>query len=153
MTNRFRKQVTSARVKRIRFHDLRHTSAVIGLRELGEAVDEVSKRLGHESTAFTLDTYGPCSRSGAGTSQPPSTGWFASGATPAARRPGRRTRRQEGSCERFVSDEKEDYQLIYGSAIRIELKGWLAARDTIRTLFLAPPPDVRAVFDQLGDEE
>jgi hypothetical protein len=30
---------------------------VIGLRELGEAIDEVSKRLGHESTAFTLDTY------------------------------------------------------------------------------------------------
>jgi hypothetical protein len=30
---------------------------------------------------------------------------------------------------------------------------WSAARDTIRTLFLAPPPDVRAVFDQLGDEE
>lgn len=48
----------AAGVKRIRFHDLRHTSAVIGLRELGEWVDEVSKRLGHESTAFTLDTYG-----------------------------------------------------------------------------------------------
>jgi hypothetical protein len=31
---------------------------VIGLRELGEGLDEVSKRLGHESTAFTLDTYG-----------------------------------------------------------------------------------------------
>jgi hypothetical protein len=31
---------------------------VIGLRELSEAVDEVSKRLGHESRAFTLDTYG-----------------------------------------------------------------------------------------------
>ena len=58
MTNRFRKQITKAQVKRIRLHDLRHTSAVIGLRELGEAVDEVSKRLGHESTAFTLDTYG-----------------------------------------------------------------------------------------------
>lgn len=42
MTNRFRKQVVSAELKRIRFHDLRHTSAVIGLRELGEAVDEVS---------------------------------------------------------------------------------------------------------------
>lgn len=58
MTNRFRKQVIAAKVKRIRFHDLRHTSAVIGLRELGEAIDEVSKRLGHESTAFTLDIYG-----------------------------------------------------------------------------------------------
>ena len=45
-------------MKRIRFHDLRHSSAVIGLRELNESPDEVSKRLGHESTAFTLDTYG-----------------------------------------------------------------------------------------------
>jgi integrase len=58
ITNRFRKQVASAGVKRIRIHDLRHSSAVIGLRELGEAIDEVSKRLGHESTAFTLDIYG-----------------------------------------------------------------------------------------------
>ncbi len=31
---------------------------MIGLRGLGEWPDEVSKRLGHESVAFTLDTYG-----------------------------------------------------------------------------------------------
>ena len=54
---RFLKHVTGAGVKRIRFHDLRHSSAVIGLGELGEWPDEVSKRLGHESVGFTLDTY------------------------------------------------------------------------------------------------
>jgi integrase len=58
ITKRFSTLEAAAGVKRIRFHDLRHSSAVIGLRELGESPDEVSKRLGHESTAFTLDTYG-----------------------------------------------------------------------------------------------
>ena len=58
VTHRFAAHVRAAGVKRIRFHDLRHTSAVIGLRELGEWPDEVSKRLGHTSVAFTLDTYG-----------------------------------------------------------------------------------------------
>jgi integrase len=58
VTHRFAKHIRAAGVKRIRFHDLRHTSAVIGLRELGEWPDEVSKRLGHTSVAFTLDTYG-----------------------------------------------------------------------------------------------
>jgi integrase len=55
---RFQRHIVNAEVKRIRFHDLRHTSAVIGLRELGEWPDEVSKRLGHESVGFTLDVYG-----------------------------------------------------------------------------------------------
>src|SRR5262249_18503905 len=58
ISKRLSTQVIAAGVKRIRFHDLRHSSAVIGLRELGEWSDEVSKRLGHESTAFTLDTNG-----------------------------------------------------------------------------------------------
>jgi integrase len=58
LTAAFRKQVGKSGVKPITLHDLRHTSAVIGLRELGEAIDEVSKRLGHTSVAFTLDTYG-----------------------------------------------------------------------------------------------
>lgn len=57
-TARFREAITAAGVKRIRLHDLRHTSAVIGLRELSEWPDEVSKRLGHTPVAFTLDTYG-----------------------------------------------------------------------------------------------
>ena len=58
LTARFREQVEKSKVKPITLHDLRHTSAVIGLRELGKAIDEVSKRLGHTSVAFTLDTYG-----------------------------------------------------------------------------------------------
>lgn len=58
VTHRFQRHVGEARVKIIRLHDLRHTSAVIGLRELGEWPDEVSRRLGHTSVAFTLDTYG-----------------------------------------------------------------------------------------------
>lgn len=55
---RFARLVQDAKVPRIRFHDLRHTSAVIGLRELGEWPDETCARLGHSSVAFTLDTYG-----------------------------------------------------------------------------------------------
>jgi integrase len=55
---RFVRLVELAKMPRIRFHDLRHTSAVIGLRELGEWPDEVCARLGHSSVAFTLDTYG-----------------------------------------------------------------------------------------------
>src|SRR5215472_15176673 len=55
---RFGRAVQQATLPRLRFHDLRHTSAVIGLRELGEWPDETSARLGHASTAFTLDTYG-----------------------------------------------------------------------------------------------
>jgi integrase len=57
-SDRFRTAVLASGVKRIRLHDLRHTSAVIGLRELGEWPDEVSARLGHSSVAFTLETYG-----------------------------------------------------------------------------------------------
>lgn len=56
-TARFPEAVAATGVKRIRLHDLRHASAVIGLRELGEWPDEVSKRLGHTSVAFTVDTY------------------------------------------------------------------------------------------------
>lgn len=57
VTHRFERHIAQAGVKRIRFHDLRHTSAVIGMREQGEWPDEVSRRLGHTSVAFTLDTY------------------------------------------------------------------------------------------------
>jgi integrase len=41
---------------RIRFHDLRHTSATLLLRA-GVNPKVVSERLGHSSVAFTLDTY------------------------------------------------------------------------------------------------
>jgi integrase len=40
----------------IRLHDLRHTSASIGLAG-GESLLEVSRRLGHSSIAITADTY------------------------------------------------------------------------------------------------
>ncbi|WP_235425044.1 site-specific integrase [Heyndrickxia ginsengihumi] len=45
-----------AGVKRIRFHDLRHTHATIML-ELGENSKIVSERLGHSNVSITLDKY------------------------------------------------------------------------------------------------
>ncbi|WP_458117949.1 site-specific integrase [Bacillus sp. PK6-026] len=45
-----------AGVKRIRFHDLRHTHATIML-EIGENSKVVSERLGHANTSITLDKY------------------------------------------------------------------------------------------------
>jgi len=46
----------SSRVKRIRFHDLRHTDATLLLRA-GVPIKVVAERLGHKSPAFTLATY------------------------------------------------------------------------------------------------
>ena len=40
----------------LRFHDLRHTSATVAL-QAGIPAQVVSRRLGHASVAFTLDTY------------------------------------------------------------------------------------------------
>ena len=45
-----------AGVKRIRFHDLRHTHATIML-EIGESAKVVSERLGHANVTITLDKY------------------------------------------------------------------------------------------------
>ncbi|WP_395948304.1 tyrosine-type recombinase/integrase [Bacillus swezeyi] len=45
-----------AGVKRIRFHDLRHTHATIML-EIGENSKVVSERSGHANTSITLDKY------------------------------------------------------------------------------------------------
>lgn len=45
-----------AGVRRIRLHDLRHTSASIGLAS-GESLLEVSRRLGHSSISVTTDIY------------------------------------------------------------------------------------------------
>lgn len=45
-----------AGVKRIRFHDLRHTHATVML-EIGENTKIVSERLGHANTSITLDKY------------------------------------------------------------------------------------------------
>ncbi len=43
-------------VPKVRFHDLRHTSATILLGQ-GVAMKVVSERLGHSTTALTTDTY------------------------------------------------------------------------------------------------
>jgi integrase len=45
-----------AGVKRILFHDLRHTHATIML-EIGESAKVVSERLGHANVSITLDKY------------------------------------------------------------------------------------------------
>ena len=43
--------------KYLRFHDLRHSFAVVSL-ENGDNVKVVQEALGHYSAAFTIDTYG-----------------------------------------------------------------------------------------------
>lgn len=52
----FNWRVKKSGVKRIRFHDLRHTHATIGLRA-GVPVKVMSERLGHATPAFTLQQY------------------------------------------------------------------------------------------------
>jgi hypothetical protein len=49
-------RVKKARVRRIRFHDLRHTHATMGLRA-GVPVKVMSERLGHSTPVFTLQQY------------------------------------------------------------------------------------------------
>ncbi len=52
----FELRVTRSGLKRIRFHDLRHTHTTIGLRA-GVPVKVMSERLGHTTPAFTLQQY------------------------------------------------------------------------------------------------
>jgi integrase len=56
VSRRFTELVTAAGLPRIRFHDMRHTSATLGLAG-GESLKEVSARLGHSSIVVTADTY------------------------------------------------------------------------------------------------
>lgn len=49
--------IRDARIGRLRFHDLRHTSAALAIAE-GAHPKTIQMRLGHHSAAFTLDTYG-----------------------------------------------------------------------------------------------
>ena len=53
----FDRRVARAKVKRIRFHDLRH-SHVAHLIAAGQDALVISKRLGHASVSFTYDKYG-----------------------------------------------------------------------------------------------
>ena len=46
-----------AGLPRVRFHDLRHTFAVLSLQN-GDDVKTVQENLGHATAAFTLDVYG-----------------------------------------------------------------------------------------------
>lgn len=52
----FGKHLQRAGLRRIRFHDLRHTHASLAL-QAGVSAKVVSDRLGHSSVAFTLDVY------------------------------------------------------------------------------------------------
>jgi integrase len=56
ITEQFNRLVDRAGVPQIRLHDVRHTYATMALRA-GVNPKIVSKRLGHASVAFTLDTY------------------------------------------------------------------------------------------------
>jgi integrase len=53
----FDRYIERSGLPKIRFHDLRHTHATILLMELGENVNVVSERLGHEGIQITLETY------------------------------------------------------------------------------------------------
>jgi integrase len=56
LTQMFQKHVRDLGMRRIRFHDLRHTHATIAL-QAGVPVPVISERLGHHSPAFTLKQY------------------------------------------------------------------------------------------------
>jgi len=52
----FHPQLAKAGIERIRFHDLRHTSATLSLAN-GDNVKVVAEKLGHSSPKMTLDVY------------------------------------------------------------------------------------------------
>ena len=52
----YKRIVEGLESKHLRFHDLRHSFAVISL-ENGDYIKVVQEALGHHSSAFTLDTY------------------------------------------------------------------------------------------------
>ena len=53
----FKKAVNKIGRPDARFHDLRHTYAVMSLQE-GDDIKTVQENLGHATAAFTLDVYG-----------------------------------------------------------------------------------------------
>jgi len=52
----FYKALETAKLRRIRIHDLRHTYATLRISK-GDNIVDVSKQLGHSSVKITLDTY------------------------------------------------------------------------------------------------
>ena len=56
ISRRFTELTRQTGLPPIRFHDLRHASATLGL-AAGESLKEVSARLGHSSIMVTADTY------------------------------------------------------------------------------------------------
>jgi integrase len=57
VTRDFQTALRRLGLPRRRFHDLRHTFAILAL-EAGEGLDSVSRALGHTSVATTADIYG-----------------------------------------------------------------------------------------------
>lgn len=55
--NTFKRIVRSIGLGSTRFHDLRHTYAMLSLQS-GDDIKTVSENLGHATVAFTLDVYG-----------------------------------------------------------------------------------------------
>lgn len=56
VSRHFQKVIVEAGLPKIRFHDLRHSSATLGL-AAGESLKEVSSRLGHAGIGITADIY------------------------------------------------------------------------------------------------
>jgi len=56
VSRQFQRVIAMAGLPRIRFHDLRHTSATLGLAS-GESLKEVSSRLGHSDIGITANVY------------------------------------------------------------------------------------------------
>ena len=52
----FKKVVSEMGIPEMRFHDLRHSFAVMSLQN-GDNIKTVQENLGHHSASFTLDTY------------------------------------------------------------------------------------------------
>ena len=57
LLKKFRQALKKAGLRKLRFHDLRHTSASLMLNN-GVDVLVASKRLGHSKPSITLDVYG-----------------------------------------------------------------------------------------------
>ncbi|WP_455581427.1 tyrosine-type recombinase/integrase [Dysosmobacter sp.] len=59
--NHFKKIVKELGMEQERFHDMRHSYAVVSI-ESGDDIKTVQNNLGHATAAFTLDVYGHVSQ-------------------------------------------------------------------------------------------